>query len=315
MSIATVSRVLSGAKKVSAELSARVDEAAAELGYQPNPAARVLLSGQAHSVGVVIPDLANPYFAEILKGATPAAARQGWQTLVADSDEDPDQEFEAARELSRWVDGIILCAPRMRTSQIQQIAGAAPALVTINRSVTRPAVPSVVVDYRSGMLQVIDLLHSLGHTRVVYLDGPPRSASGSRRRRALDAARADGLEVSVIPCGSDASDGHRAAEAALAQQPTAIIAFNDFVALGLLSRFDALGIRVPDDVSVIGFDDIPLSEITAPGLTTVAVPKRTVGRLAWERLSLGETLTPDARPVTSVPVELVVRGTTGPAGR
>ncbi|MGN6751013.1 MAG: LacI family DNA-binding transcriptional regulator [Intrasporangium sp.] len=311
VSIATVSRVLTGAKPVSTELGERVKAATDSLGYRPNPAARVLLSGRAHTIGIVVPDLANPYFGEILKGATPAAAQEGWQTLVADSDEDPEEEYRCAMELARRVDGLILCAPRMMASRIAEVARAVPALVLINRSVRGKSADSVLVDYDLGMTELVDHLVSLGHRRVAYLSGPAHAWSDRQRRRVLERARRAGLDVVALPCGSTVSDGHRMAEAALDSRPTAVIAFNDNVALGLLSRLHELGVRVPEDVSVTGFDDIPLGGLTPPGLTTVGVPKQALGRLAWQRLSADRGQEPQTVS-TKVPVELVVRGTTGP---
>jgi LacI family transcriptional regulator len=309
VSIATVSRALTGSKRVSPDLADRVREAAGRLGYRPNPAAQVLLSGRSHTVGVVVPDLGNPYFAEMLKGATPRAAEQGWQTLVADADEDPEEEYRGAMELAHHVDGLILCAPRMATSRMREVARAAPALVVVNRSVRIPSVATVLVDYHSAMRQLLDHLASLGHRRVVYLSGPPGAWSDTQRRRALERSRESGMEVLVLPCGSAADDGHRSAETVLAQRSTAVMAFNDNVALGLLNRLYELGVQVPDELSVAGFDDIPLSGLLHPGLTTVRVPKHAVGRLAWERLSLGPS--PETVPrSSSVPVELVARGTT-----
>ncbi|MFE9201229.1 LacI family DNA-binding transcriptional regulator [Micromonospora sp. NPDC007230] len=310
VSTATVSRVLTGAKPVSADLAQRVRDAAAHLDYRPNPAAQVLLSGRSHTVGVVVPDLANPYFAEVLKGATPAAAERGWRTLVADTDEDPEVEYRAATELGRWVDGVMLCSPRMSTPRLRELATKLPALVLVNRLVRHPSVAAVLVDYHQGMTQLCAHLASLGHRRLVYLQGPPHAWSDGQRRRALRTAAGRGLDVVQIPCGSTAPDGHRMAEEALGHKPTAIVAFNDYVALGVLSRLTELGVTVPDDVSVTGFDDIPLSALTPPGLTTVAVPKRTVGRLAWQRLATEGT--GPSTTATRVPVELAVRGSTAP---
>lgn len=313
VSIATVSRVLTGAKPVSADLAERVREAAARLSYRPNPAAQVLLSGRSHIVGVVVPDLANPYFGEVLKGVTPAAAQRGWRTLVADADEDPEVEHRAAVELGRWVDGLILCSPRMRTARLREVAAAVPDLVVVNRLVPHPSLAAVLVDYYRGMTQLCEYLVSLGHRRILYLQGPPNAWSDGQRLRALRKAAGQGLELIQLPCGSTAPDGYAIAEQALKHKPSVIVAFNDNVALGVLSRLRELDVGIPDEVSVTGFDDIPLSGLTPPGLTTIAVPKLTVGRLAWERLATERTAA--STVVTRVPVELAVRGSTGPPAR
>lgn len=306
VSIATVSRVLTGAKPVSAGLAERVRDAAQRLGYRPNPAAQVLLSGRSHTVGVVVPDLANPYFAEVLKGANTAAVGSGWRTLVADTDEDPEAEYRAATELAGWVDGLMLCSPRMSAARLREVVAAVPPVVVVNRLVRDPRVATVVVDYQRGMARLCAHLTELGHRRVGYLQGPPHAWSDGQRRVALGRAERGGLEVVHVPCGSTAEDGYRVAEEALAAEPTALIAFNDNVALGVLSRFAELRVRVPRDVSVAGFDDIPLAGVTSPALTTVRVPKQDVGRLAWEQLAGAPG------PAGRVPVELTVRASTAP---
>jgi DNA-binding LacI/PurR family transcriptional regulator len=309
-STATVSRVLTGNKQVSEELAERVRGAARQLGYRPNPAAQVLLRGRSQTVGVVVPDLANPYFAEVLKGAAAAASESGCHTLVADTSEDPDEEYRAAMELARWVDGLLLCSPRMTTPRLKEVAAAVPAVVLVNRVVQHPSMAAVVVDYHGGMTQVCEHLRSLGHRRLVYLEGPPQAWSEKQRSRALRMAPGRGLEVVSLPCGSGMADGYRTAEEAVAQKATAIVAFNDHVALGVLTRLGELGVSVPGDVSLVGFDDISIGVLVPPGLTTVAVPKSALGRLAWERFN-----TTGSTAATRVPAELVVRGSTAPPPR
>lgn len=305
VSNATVSRVLTGTKPVSDDLSDRVREVAARLGYRPNPAAQVLLRGRSQTVGVVVPDLANAYFAEILKGATAAAAESGWQTLVADADEDAAQEYRSAMELARWVDGLMLCSPRMSTPLLNEVAAAVPSVVLVNRVVRHPPLASVVVDYRRGMALICDHLMALGHRRIAYLQGPPQAWTDRQRRRALESAAARGLDVAGVPCGSASSDGYRAAGDALERGVTAVVAFNDQVALGALARFTELGVRVPDDVSLVGFDDIAVGALVSPGLTTVGVDKPALGSLALARLESRSPAPPD-----KVASELVVRGST-----
>ena len=151
VSPATVSRVLNGAKPVSAEVSRRVRETVERLGYQPNPAAQGLLRGRSHAVGVVVPDLSNPYFAEVLKGVTAAADEYDRRTLIADTNEDVSQERRVILELARWVDGIVLCSPRMPDAALRATATSVPNLVCINRVLRDPPVAAVVVDFRAGM--------------------------------------------------------------------------------------------------------------------------------------------------------------------
>ena len=305
VSPATVSRVLTGAKAVSADLEGRVRDAVAQLGYRPNPAAQGLLRGTTHAVGVVVPDLGNPYFAEVLKGVTAAAGAADFRTLVTDTNEHPDDEFEAARELARWADGVVLCAPRMTEDELSQLASAVPQLVCVNRIEREQAAPAVVVDFYVGMTQICRHLKSLGHRRIAYLRGPEHAWSERQRERALAEAE---LDIVQVQCGADHQDGYRVADQAMAAEPTAIIAFSDYVALGVLARLRERGVSVPGDISLTGFDNISFAGLVFPPLTTVTVDTQDLGRQAWARL-FGEDRSTGT--VTIVP-ELVVRGSSGP---
>jgi LacI family transcriptional regulator len=306
VSPATVSRVVNRSKPVSPEIADKVLQAVEDLGYRPNPAAQGLLRGASHTIAVVVPDLSNPYFAEILKGVTAAASERQYRTLVADSNEDVDQELDAAHELLRWVDGVVLCSPRMPAAQLRRLADEAPRIVLVNRVMPRGLAPAVTVDFASGMRAICRHLIDLGHREVAYLSGPPAAWSEAQRHRELRKAAANGLTVHEIPCGSSSDAGHAAVDAALAVRPSALIAFSDYVALGALARLDELGVAVPDDVSLIGFDDLPFGELVRPRLTTVSVEEAQLGRLSLERLL-------DAEPshtLTTVPATLMVRDST-----
>jgi LacI family transcriptional regulator len=305
VSTATVSRVLSGGKPVSAQVADRVRAAAQEVGYRPNPAAQTLLRGSSRTIGVVAPDLGNPYFAEILKGISAEAAADGNHTLVAGTDEDPDREYRAAIELARWVDGLLLCAPRMSAPRLKEVAAASRKLVLINRVLRHPSVGAVVVDYHHGVRLLCEHLGSLGHKRIVYLEGPPNAWSDQQRQRGFRTAEAAGQTIIRVPCGSALRDGYAAVDEALTHRPTALIAFNDHVAVGVLSRLRELGVTVPDDISVAGVDDAPMSAHTDPGLTTYAVSTVELGRQAWQHFN------PTAPTnTTHLTGELVVRAST-----
>jgi LacI family transcriptional regulator len=308
VSPATVSRVLNGTKAVSPDASARVLAAVDELGYRPNPAAQGLLRGASHTIGLVVPDLSNPYFAEVLKAVTAAAAEQQYHTLVADTDEHAEQELGAAHELARWVDGLVLCSPRMPTAGLRRLVDSAPRTVLVNRVLPGNYTPAVTVDFASGIRAVCRHLAELGHHEVAYLNGPPAAWSDGQRRRALRKAAVGNFTVHEIPCGSSSAAGYAAVDQALAVRPTALIAFSDYVALGALARLDELGVVVPDDVSLVGFDDLPFGELVRPRLTTVAVVKAHLGKLALEHL-LDER---SASGRTTVPATLVVRESTAP---
>jgi DNA-binding LacI/PurR family transcriptional regulator len=320
VSPATVSRVLTGTKPVSADLEQRVRAVVNRLRYRPNPAAQGLLRGAAHAVGVVVPDVANPYFAEVLKGVTNAAERSDFRTLVADTGERIGAELDAALELSRWADGVVLCSPRMPQRELVRLAQAVPHLVCVNRLCRDGQVPAVVVDFEAGVAAICRHLRELGHRRIAYLRGPARAWSERARQRALRAASGPDFEVVQVPCGSSSADGHRAADAALATRATAVMAFSDYVALGVLARFDELGVSVPGDVSLTGFDDIALSRLLRPRLTTVEVSQQELGRRAWESLAAASDGADgldgggagDGQVVT-VDTRLIARDSTAPA--
>lgn len=304
VSLATVSRVLSGSRPGRDGIADRVRAAAAELGFQPNPAAQGMRRPLS-TVGVVVPDLANPYFAEVLKGIGAAADAAGQRMLVADAGEDPAEEVRLMRELARWSWGLILCSPRLPSRQLSAVSADVTRLVTVNR--TTPGRPAVVVDFTAGIRDLCGHLRGLGHEHLAYLQGPALAWSDGERRRALRAEARRGLRIDFLPCGAGITDGYAATDAALATGATAIVAFSDYVALGVLIRAGERGLRVPEDISVTGFDDIPVSRISGPGLTTVAITKSDLGRCAHELLA---ATTPDQRVRTRP--SLVVRGSTAP---
>ncbi|MET7492730.1 LacI family DNA-binding transcriptional regulator [Streptomyces sp900116325] len=310
VSTATVSRVLNG-RRVDPELVRRVRAAAAELHYRPNGTARSLQAGATRLIGVLVPDLGNPSFSELLRGLADATGTHGHRLLVADSKESQDEERALIHELALHCDGLVLCSPRLPLEELARFA--VGPLVCTNREVGGLSMSSAGVDSYAGMTEVVRHLATLGHRHIGYLAGPPDSWSNAERQRALgDSAAALRLQVTVVQAGSTSDDGHRALPALLAAGVTAVVAFNDLVAIGLLAGLREQGLDVPRDVSLAGFDDIPVAQFLAPPLTTVRLPTEEVGRQAWELLR--EQLQQAGRHGTvRLPTELVVRGSTGPA--
>ena len=315
VSLATVSRVLNGNATVDPVLAARVRDAAAELSYTANPLARSLVLGRTQTVAVVVPDLGNPTFQAILRGLSRAAAADDYHVLIADSAESVDEERILARETRRRTDGLILCAPRMPGDELRAlVAGIAP-VVLINRE-AGDGVPAVRADYRGALGELLAHLYALGHRSLVYLAGVARSVSNSARLDAISRFVAEHPDVVVheLPCGVDFDSGAAAAAAVLQSGATAVLAYNDLVAMGLSSAVQASGCRVPADLSIAGFDGIPFAAYTTPPLTTAAVPAAELGARAWAAMrAVLEGAEPGA-PVTLMP-EIVVRGSTGPAPR
>jgi LacI family transcriptional regulator, galactose operon repressor len=311
VSASTVTRALSNPEMVNPATRERVRQTAAALGYQPNRAARGLITGRTGNLGLLVPDLANPFFPSIVKGVQARAHEADYAVFLVDTDEDATAEAGLVSKLSKQVDGLILCSPRMAEDELRTILAETP-VVLINRRVGR--VPSVTPAFTDAMRQAVSHLTALGHRRIAYVAGPRSSWANRERVRALKgvAGGVDLVEIgNVIP---QFPGGVAAADQVLAADVTAVIAYNDLVALGLLHRFAARGVAVPDDISLLGFDDIALAEMVHPSLTTVALPKEQAGRASVDLL-LQLLEQPDR--ATSVrrelPAQLMVRGSTGPA--
>lgn len=313
VSTATVSRVMNDLATVDPGIADRVREAVHELAYVPSGLARSLSLGVTKTIAMVVPDLGNPMFQEILAGFNRVAAEAGYRVLVGDSREDPVEELELAREMRKRTDALVLCAPRSESSALAHALGELGPAVVVNRPGHETGgAPVVRVDYEQGIRSLAAHLVGLGHRRILYLEGPATSPSNLARLAGLRAleAETDGLRVMAVPCGSSMDDGYRAFDDVRGSGATAVMAFSDVVALGLLGRLHDERVSVPGQLSVTGFDDIPMARFCAPPLTTMAVPQSTIGVVAWEQLSALLTGVPPREATTFTP-SLVVRASTG----
>lgn len=310
VSASTVSRALSGSTAVASATRDRVVAAARQLGYRPNLAARGLITGTTHNIGLVVPDLENPYFASITKSVQSRALSAGYSVFIADSDEDTRTELELVHQLAKQVDGLILCSPRMSAEEIAGIADQT-MMVLINRE--WEGLTSVVVDDEEIIRLALEHLHALGHRKIAYVGGPERSWSNQKRWAAIqrNTPAFDDLEVDKIGSYAPNFDGGQsAADVVVASGATAALAYNDLVGLGILARLSTRGIRVPEDLSVMGIDDVNVATLVSPGLTTVRSPLKKVGRAAVNYLV--DLMDPDdrPRPAEELSVQLVVRQST-----
>ena len=316
----TVSRAFGVPGRVTDATRERVFAAAEELGYRPaprqqrSPAATALPRGR--TVAMLVSDITNPHYFELIRGAELRARAAGATLVLVNCEESAQIELQQVHGLQGSVDGFVLASSRLPDQQLRDLAAQQP-VVLLNRDLD--GLTSVTFDMASGCRQILEHLASLGHQALTYCAGPPSSWMGSARWRTLSEGAADvGMEATRLgPYTPTVANGSSAADAALRVGSTAIVAHNDLLAIGIMRRLADRGIRVPDDISVIGFDDIFAATLTHPMLTTLGGPISDAGRRAVELLtqaielrSTGATQVPEQ---VAMPAELVVRTSSGPA--
>lgn len=318
--VSTVSRALNErtAGMLRAETVERVLASAAELGYRPNVLARGLRTQRSHTVGMIIPDLTNPFFPPVVRGVEDALDAADYTLIVANTDNDPRRDARSLQTMiGRQVDGLILATSHLDGDGAADL-GTLP-VVLVNRRGRGTRAPSIVPDDRAGVSLVVDHLAELGHRRIAHVAGPPDTSTGLTRAEAFrDCAAALGAfdETLVEPAPVFAvEDGRVACERLLdrCDDVTAIVAANDLIAIGCLVELRRRGVRVPDDVSLVGFNDMPLVDLIDPPLTTVRVPQYDMG-VAAGRMLLG-LLQNDGNggsgtESVELPPELIIRGST-----
>jgi DNA-binding LacI/PurR family transcriptional regulator len=288
VSIATVSRTLREPHRVSGDTRERVLTAVRELDYRPNRAASSLRRGRTGVIALLVPDIENPYFAALTKGAQALSRQRGYGLVVVDTTERPEIEFEEISALRSQIDGIILASSRLPADRLGEIASATTC-VLINRDLSEQGVPAptVTIDERAGGGAAVRHLYDLGHRRIAYVGGPAGSWSQGRRAEAIrdTAAALDGVVLTEVGNFTPDADGGRAAALqARKGRTTAVIAYNDLQALGLLARWTEAGVRVPDDISLVGFDNTFVAGLSSPRLTSVGADLREFGESAVELL-------------------------------
>ncbi len=320
VSITTVSHVINGSRFVSANTLRRVRRVMKDLNYQPNAVARSLRRKDTHTLGLVLPDSSNPFFAEIAHGIETYAFEQGYNVLFGSSNGDPEKEKAYLRVfIEKQVDGIVFVAAGKSAENLEQLLSKHLPLVVVDREFKKVVADYVVADNRQGGYLATSHLIGLGHRRIACIAGPSTVTPSADRVTGYRAA----LEAYSIPFDSQLvrrgdfspASGFKAAQYFLARRgsnrPTAIFVCNDMMALGVLGALYQAGLRVPDDVAVVGFDDIVLASYTSPPLTTIRQPKYEMGQLAAQILI--ERIRPDGgrKPQRHLmPTSLVVRAST-----
>jgi LacI family transcriptional regulator len=317
VSMMTVSRAMNNKPGVSDAVRQRIQALADEMGYRPSMIARGLATRQTATIGLVVPDIANPFFAHIARGAEDAGYQRGYNLVLMNTAEDLDREVAALDSLwQNEVDGVILCSSRLPVDELETYVERMPAAVLVNRvlSSALPGVATINVNDALGAQQAVAHLASRQRTRIAILAGPVYSISGQRRldgyRAGLAAASLGFDPVMLEHCTPDFQGGHTGMNALLGRRPriNAVFAFNDLVAAGAIEACQEQGKRVPDDIAVIGVDDTPLATMIRPRLTTVRADLAGIGQLAMATL-LAIIDQGDDRPAEALQVdpELVVR--------
>jgi DNA-binding LacI/PurR family transcriptional regulator len=291
VSTATVSRTINGSDKVSPETAARVQKAIDELKFIPNTNARALGSGRSSLLGLIISDITNPFFPELVKAFEDIAIGEGQEVLIANTNYDPHRTMHCVtRMLQRKVDGVAIMTSEMDEHLIDLFRRSQIPVVFLDLGRPGPGISCLYIDYSVGVEMAMNHLVGLGHKRIAFISGPMRLASARTRYRAfMESSARDHLNASpeLVQEGNHRPDGgYEAMRRILTakNRPTAVLASNDLTAIGAMGAIFEQGLRVPEDISIIGFDDIQLSAYTAPPLTTVQVPHGEIAKAAVHAL-------------------------------
>lgn len=322
VSTATVSRTMNGSAKVSPETAERVRQAIEALNFYPDTNARALGSGRSSLYGLIISDITNPFFPELVKSFEDIAVLHGQEVLIANTNYDPERmKICVRRMLQRKVDGVAIMTSEMDEGLIEDFSRRHVPLVFLDTGTVAPGVSCVRIDYSAGIDLAVNHLFQLGHKRIAFISGPMRLSSARMRYKAfMESTARDHLSgnTELIQEGNHRVDGgHEAMQRILASgvRPTAVMASNDLTAIGAMGAIAEAGLRVPEDISVVGYDDIQLSAFTMPPLTTVSLPRAEIANAAFHAL-LNAMQSDAPKPVAGeehkVLPTLVIRKSTGP---
>ncbi|MFN2419323.1 MAG: LacI family DNA-binding transcriptional regulator, partial [Candidatus Limnocylindria bacterium] len=288
VSTATVSRVLSGSVPARPGTRERVLSAARELDYRPSGIARALKRQETRTLGLVITDITNPFYPQLVRAVESAAHARGYAIVLANGGDDPARELEHLDLLvERRVDGIVIVSSRMTRRHAERLRRTSVPAVLVNDSMAGSDLPAVTTAHGRGARLATEHLIGLGHRQIAHIAAPAdQAASGQRRQGVRDALRAAGLDDPLVAIGDGGvAGGAQATEALIRSEITAIVAYNDLTAIGALRALRSAGIAVPHGISVVGFDDIDLAAWTDPPLTTIRQPTDELGRRAVEHLA------------------------------
>jgi LacI family transcriptional regulator len=313
VSLMTVSRALNGKHGISEQTRVRIHAVVERLGYHPSGIARGLVTKRTGTLGLVVPDNSNPYFSEVGRGVEHAAYARGYNVFLCNTEEDHQRETIVLKSLTeKQVDGLVVCSPRLLDTELRRALSYFPACVLVNRVIDNHESSAIRTDDVNGARTAVNHLIERGHRTIGMLAGPEGSFTGRLRQKGyLTALSEAGIASEAgwlrhsLPM---VEASQKASIELLGQHPelTALFCFNDLVAVGAMQACAQLGRRVPNDVAIIGYDDIPLASLVTPALTTVHIPRYDIGRRAGEML-LAKIEGKPAQDVTVLPVKLTVR--------
>lgn len=317
VSVASVSRALNGGSGVTATTGARIRAAAERLHYIPHAAARMLITRRTHTIGALLPDLHGEFFSELIRGIDLAARARGLHLLVSSSHDGVEEAAAAVRSMQGRVDGLLILSGRVDAAFLGANLPKALPVVLLNSAVKNPAYSVLNMDNHAGAAAMVRHLLQAGHAEVALIAGPDGNFDARQREqgyRAAMAKYAPKAALNIVAGDFSEESGHRAGRELLAQKvrPRAVFAANDMMAVGCLSAFREAGVRVPQDIALAGFDDIPIARYVTPALSTVRVRIADFGRLALGRLAdILEHPEQESRSADTLGFEIVARDTCG----
>jgi LacI family transcriptional regulator len=319
VSTATVSHVINGTKYVTDETRRRVLEAVERCEYHPNAHARSLASGRSNMLGLLISDISNPFFPEVVKSIESAAFERGYNVILLNTNYDPGRAAEYVRRLGELkMAGVALMTSELDSDLFHEIARRQVAVVFDSHDLAGERMSNICVNYAAGIEEAVRHLVSLGHRRIAHIAGSMRIPSGVIRRDAFLDFMARYLPEEPPPVVYEGDfrldGGRRAASEMLAapEMPTAVVVANDMMALGAMREFRKAGLSIPGDISVVGFDDIAFAALSEPPLTTVCSPRVEIGRRVVEALVTMIEHPEQQGFEVSLPTHLITRDSTAP---
>jgi DNA-binding LacI/PurR family transcriptional regulator len=321
VSTATVSHVINNTRFVSEETRQKVQAAIDACGYTPNAHARSLASGRSRILGLIISDIANPFFPELVKSVEEKASAHGYEVILSNTNYEPKRIVACVqRMLDQRVQGVAVLTSEMDFSLSRRLADQEVAVVFLDVGEVGPHTSNIVVNYEKGIREGVEHLLALGHRRIAYISGPGRLKSAARRKAAFTKIMKKyqvSLHTTPLIFEGDfkTAGGQRAAAEILRlnPMPTAIVSGNDLMAIGALRELKSAGLRAPQDISVIGFDDISFASLADPPLTTILIPRSEIGENAVEALIHTIQDADNLGREFKVSAQLVVRESTGAA--